>query len=681
MPERIKIGLVQINTGFRWRRGRVPEKTISKSKASDNRNEPGQWEALPYSVGLLQAYAMKYAPSPERYDFLLPIYKRTPVKQAIEQLHGADVAGFSTYVWNLQLSLNIAQQLKNNKPGMLNVFGGPRIPNHPSKAEDFLRQYPFVDILCHGEGEPTFLAVLENSQERDWDGIPAISYLTADGAFMHHNMSTRIKNLSTIPSPYLEGVFDPLMRANPQENWMVLWETNRGCPFSCSFCDWGSAVHSGVYRFDMERLYKELDWMADHQIEGICGCDANFGMLERDLEIVHYTAKIKQERGFPQVLFQNNAKGNTKQSYAVQKALSDAGLCLLVTVSLQSTNPETLKNIKRTNISMDSFRELQQRYQRDGIATYTDMILALPGESYASFAGGISELLSHGQHNRVFFFNCLVLPNAEMGDPAYQDKYGILAVQQRAVDMHSSLQEEEVPEFLDTVIATKAMPKEDWVRAKIFWWMVELLHLGRLLQIPFVLLHELSGLTYQEMIEVISEADASKFPLLAWIHTLFLEKARAIQTGDPDFIPSEKHLGIWWPMPQYALITLVAEGNFEAFYDEVETLLVDYLHARSIALDSSLLSQAIKLNRQLIRVPFQIQNLEIELTYNVWEIYRGVLTGTSVELESGEHGYRIIRTRPAWFSWEDWCRHVTLCHWARDLYWYPIRSLRSTTGI
>jgi hypothetical protein len=209
--------------------------------------------------------------------------------------------------------------------------------------------------------------------------------------------------------------------------------------------------------------------------------------------------------------------------------------------------------------------------------------------------------------------------------------------------------------------------------------MVELLHLGRLVQIPFVLLHELYGLTYQEMIEAILEADATKYPLLAWIYTLFSEKAQAIQGGAPDFIPSEEHLGIWWPMPQFTLIKLVAEGNLDAFYDEVAALLAQHLDARSIAFDSSLLSEAIKLNRLLIRVPFQIRNTEIELTNNVWEVYRGVLTGTPIKLESGEHRYRIIRTRPAWTSWEEWCQFVTLCHWARDLYWYPIYSLRTST--
>ena len=52
----------------------------------------------------------------------------------------------------------------------------------------------------------------------------------------------RLRELSPLPSPYLENVFEPLLDANPDERWLALWETNRGCPFSCTFCDWGSAT-------------------------------------------------------------------------------------------------------------------------------------------------------------------------------------------------------------------------------------------------------------------------------------------------------------------------------------------------------------------------------------------------------------------------------------------------------
>jgi radical SAM superfamily enzyme YgiQ (UPF0313 family) len=53
------------------------------------------------------------------------------------------------------------------------------------------------------------------------------------------------------------------MQANPQERWLVLWETNRGCPFQCTFCDWGSATAAKVNQFELDRLLREVDWFAE----------------------------------------------------------------------------------------------------------------------------------------------------------------------------------------------------------------------------------------------------------------------------------------------------------------------------------------------------------------------------------------------------------------------------------
>ncbi|MBM3890069.1 MAG: hypothetical protein FJ388_13220, partial [Verrucomicrobia bacterium] len=154
--KRVRLGLVQINNSF--------------SGA----------DYLPYSVGLLQAYARRYAADPQRYEFLPPIFRRMLVEEAVEQLIEADIAGFSTYVWNFRISLEIARRLKERRPGVWIVFGGPHAPN---RAEDFLRQHPFVDICCQGEGEQVFLKILETYPSRDWSGIPSVSYLDRDGRF------------------------------------------------------------------------------------------------------------------------------------------------------------------------------------------------------------------------------------------------------------------------------------------------------------------------------------------------------------------------------------------------------------------------------------------------------------------------------------------------------------------
>jgi len=98
------------------------------------------------------------------------------------------------------------------------------------------------------------------------------------------------------------------MQVNPNEKWLILWETNRGCPFQCTFCDWGSAIAAKVSQFDLERLLKEVDWFADKKIEFIFTCDANYGMLARDYDITKYVADTKQRLGYPKALSVQNTR-------------------------------------------------------------------------------------------------------------------------------------------------------------------------------------------------------------------------------------------------------------------------------------------------------------------------------------------------------------------------------------
>jgi len=218
---------------------------------------------LPYSVGLLEAYVRRHAKDPAAYDFMLPIFNRIRVDAAVEYLAAADVVGISLYVWNERLSLEIARRLKTRKPGILIVVGGPQMPD---RSEDFLKQHPFIDIACHGEGEQTFLEVLERLPGREWSGIDGTSHRSAQGEVIKQPRRKRLRDLDQVPSPFTSGIFDRLMQANPQQIWIGLWETNRGCPFQCTFCDWGSATQAKVFQFGMDRLAAEIDWFSSKKI-------------------------------------------------------------------------------------------------------------------------------------------------------------------------------------------------------------------------------------------------------------------------------------------------------------------------------------------------------------------------------------------------------------------------------
>jgi len=641
---KIKIGMVQISNSF------------------SNQNY------FPYSVGILQAFAQKYLKEPDNFEFLLPIYSRIQVEKVVQQLLEAHVIGFSTYVWNMRISLEIASRLKRQKPETLIVFGGPQVPD---RVGDFLRKHPFIDIACHGEGEQLFLSILENYFSRNWEEIPFISYLRKDGSVVQQPRAPRISELSVIPSPYLEGVFEPLMMANPKEQWLALWETNRGCPFSCTFCDWGSAMASKVYKFDMERLFREIDWFAEREIEFVFCCDANFGILQRDLEIARYVAETKKKFGYPHALSVQNTKNVIERVYKVQEILADAGLNKGVTLSLQSVDPNTLRSVKRHNISLKSFQELQRRFTRDNIETYTDMILGLAGETYESFADGVSHVVENGQHNRIQFNNLSILPNAEMGDPEYQKKYGLIIQETKIINMHGSLTEaDEIYETQQLVVGTNTIPKTDWVRVRVFSWMTALLHFDKILQIPLIILHSICSVSFKELFKIFAEGETAS-PIISEIRSFFINKAIDTQNGAAEYCESKEWLNIWWPADELILIKLCTENKLKTFYEEAEQEIKRFLREKSLAPPSHLLDESIYLNQNLMKLPFQNKDLDIQLSHNVWEFYQTALRGISIPLEEGTYNYHIDRKINRWSSWEDWCREVIWYLNKKGAYLYP----------
>lgn len=674
----LTVGLIQIaqvNWAHRKREHYYLRDGIITAKATNWSAPSTSYVYIPYAAGLLQAFVQQNAPRPDRYKWLLPVYRRLPMEELVSSMAQADVVGFSTYVWNVRQNLAAARELKRMRPDRIIVFGGPEVP---AQAEAFLRDNPFIDVVVHGEGERVFLDLLEAADERDWSAVPSVSFLRPSGEFVTTVPIGRTADLSRFPSPYLHGVFDELMKANPGQGWLAMWETNRGCPYSCTYCDWGSAVASKVYRFDTERLYAEMDWFARNRIRFLFICDANFGILPRDVDIARYLVDTYERHGtFVNISIQN-AKNQVERTYKIQKILSESKVATFgATIAMQGVAEQTLKAIKRDNISLEAFNELQRRFKRDGLETYTDVIVGLPGETYDSFAEGINLVIQNGQHNRMTSYNCSVLINAEMGDPAYQQRYGIEKVSMRIVYQHDSIamsEAEDVREFIDTIVATNTLDRADWRCVRVFAWMTELLHFNRLLQVVFVVLAECHGFSYRELVEAFVAADEQRYPLLASITRLFSDQASRIQAGEPEFIASAELLGIWWPADQYALVQLVAHGQLSGFYDEAKALLTSMLRTRRPDEDTRLLHDALELNQAAFRIPNITDDAELTLEHDVLQIYHAVLEGAEPQVERAPVTYQIERTGTIWLSWEAWATDVVLQVYQRANYLYPVKT-------
>ena len=650
----VTVGLVQINNSF-----------------------SGQ-NYLPYSVALLQTYVQKMSVDPGRYRFLPPIYKRVRIADAVAALDGADLVGFSTYVWNGRISLEIARRLKALKPGIAIVFGGPHVPDQP---EAFLRANPEIDLAVHNEGERTFLTLLEAFPDRaTWEALPGTSMVMPDGRFVRNANLDRVRDLDEIPSPFLEGAFDEIMAANPRESWIGLWETNRGCPFRCTFCDWGSATAAKVTKFGEKRLYREVDWFAEKRIEYIFCCDANFGIQKRDIDIAKYVARTKQATGYPVALSVQNTKNATERAYETQKILSDAGLNKGVALSMQSVDGMTLQAIKRDNISLDTYMELQRRFTRDRVETYSDLILGLPGETYASFVKGVDRLMENGQHNRIQFNNLSILPNAEMGDPTYQAKYGMVTIELKIINIHGERVEldDDVPEVQDLVVATAAMPAADWRRTRVFCWTTALLHFDKLFQIPLILAHGISAISYRDMIEAFMAADERRFPLLAEINAFFEEEARSIQQGGPEYVYSKEYLGIYWPADEFIFVKLTAQGRIDDFYAEAGGLLHEIVRPRGGKLSIEIIDEAVRLNHALAHQPFAKSDLEVRLAYDLLGYWREARNGEVAVLRRVPQVVQVDRTSRPYDDFQKWCREIVWWGNKKGAYLYSPRAVPIT---
>ena len=655
MGPKIKIGLVQINNSFSMQ------------------------HYLPYSVGILQAYAQRHLARPADVEFLPAIFSRVPVAEAVGRLRDADVVAFSCYAWNVRLSLAMARALKQARPNVVTVFGGPQIPDRDTEA--FLRANSCIDLACHGEGERVLTAILEHVEGRDWRNVPSLSFLDERGRFVQTPVAERIADFAEVPSPYLEGVFDGLMAAHPEVQWVGLWETNRGCPFSCAYCDWGSATKNKVVARDIDELYKEVDWFSSHRVEFIFCCDANFSLLDRDLDIARRVTANKARHGFPKALSVQSTKNFTDRSYEIYRVLSEAGLSKGVSLSLQSVHPATLEAIRRKNIPAEAFRDAQERLTRLGIETFTDIILGLPNETYDSFVDGVCQTIENGQHNRIQFNNLSILPNALMGDPQYRRDHGLEVVETDIVNIHGSLAEENpVVERQCLVVGTASCPRPDWVRARVFGWMTALLHFDKLLQVPLVLLNTLYGIRYRQMLEHFTEGRDLP-PILDEIRRFFTDKAVAIQGGDQEFCPSSQWLNIGWPADELVMIRLCTEDKLAVFYEQATSGLDGLLQREGLSGHRPLLQEAMSLNQGLIKLPFQTADASMDLSHNLWDVYQGAIRGKRLSLLKGRFTYRIDRTGQRWASWEDWCREVIWWGNKRGAYLYPCQRTGSQMPI
>ena len=278
------------------------------------------------------------------------------IEEAVARLKDHAIVGFSTYIWNRSYNTVLARELKKANPNILILVGGPE---YPIEKPHFFKTYPFIDICAKLEGEKSFKKILEHFlTDKDYKSIPGL-LINDNGKTIDTGDAIRIDDLDTIPSPYLTDVFKSLMEKHPEIRWNATLETNRGCPYACTFCDWGSLTYNKVKKFNLERVFHELEWIGKNKCDFVSLTDANFGIFpERDSMIADKLIAVQKEYDNPKAYTIAWAKNQKREVVEiVRKLIYEGGSKMGLNLSVQSMDDNVLEIIKRTNLEMNKIKE------------------------------------------------------------------------------------------------------------------------------------------------------------------------------------------------------------------------------------------------------------------------------------------------------------------------------------
>jgi radical SAM superfamily enzyme YgiQ (UPF0313 family) len=405
-----------------------------------------------------------YGKYPEKYNWVLPI---TEVYTDIEEnkrmlaLNPPDILGVSLYVWNYDRTIALLRWAKEQWPNCLIITGGPH--QYFKHHSDWFQKNWFIDASLPSEvyGEIAITDILDNLKDDNtvnWNNVEQMVYPSKDRSLMMRSPKATYKrdfrwdysafeaqreSLQEYVNFYHENADQPILHSKI--------ETTRGCPYECTFCDWGGGVGTKVVLKDLDCVKRDLDVLLSFDISSVYVCDANFGINgERDVEIIQYIADKKKEyinKTFPNVQYGGYAKTNKHFDFLKRIFTIEATnkLSYVYKISQQSFNDQILKNVKRTDLRSNEHFELADYLRTEfGYEATIEIIIGLPGTTLDTWYNEFN--IPYEKQILVRAYEWYLLPEAESFEKEYRDKWGIKTALKRANQLTDGIPSEIVVE-------------------------------------------------------------------------------------------------------------------------------------------------------------------------------------------------------------------------------------------
>lgn len=431
---------------------------------------------VPYGNSLVLAYAQKMLG--DYFDFRLFKYPDILLNELIA--NPPEILCMSNYAWNSELSATIATVAVSYNPRLIVIFGGPNYPLSNEDRSSFLKQHAAIDFYIELEGEHGLVGLLKAIIEHDYkidhvkrraEKLVNCSCLV-DGELVQGPVE-RIRDLNDIPSPYLMGILDEFL----DQGLIPIIETARGCPFSCIYCADGIKNKNHVFRYDHQKTRDELYYIAQHvnDVDEVTISDLNFGMFKEDLITAECIADIRRTLRWPVTVKASAGKNNDRNIMKVASILGDSWS---VGLSIQSSDKEVLRNIKRSNISSECQDKIIEHCNAPDcdISCYTDVILGLPGDTKEKHFQSLKYAVDK-KINSIRMYQAMILSGAELSIPDIKERFGLVTkyrvmpgcagIYQAGARRLSIIEVEEI------IVASDYMSFDDYVECRVMNLIIE----------------------------------------------------------------------------------------------------------------------------------------------------------------------------------------------------------------
>jgi radical SAM superfamily enzyme YgiQ (UPF0313 family) len=308
-----------------------------------------------------------------------------------------DLIGLSCYVWNVKTLMAVSRRIKEVKPEIKIVLGGPEVG---PLATEVLRTHPCVDMVVKSEGEIPFSEIVEAFRNGgDYNDVRGIAFRRA-GKIHETENAPILDDLNHIPSPHL-------LRYGQHKGRIICLETQRGCVFRCNFCFYNKDLSIRNRRFDIARVKEEIFFWLQQEVDQIYLMDPVFNLnANRAKEICHFVAR----HNYRKIGFHTEVWAEFIDEEMAR--LFKEGNFTFLEVGLQTTDDTVLAGVER-RLKLKRFMEGINQLKKFDLRFELQLIYGLPGETRASFKRSL-DFAASLEPPKLAVFPLMVLPGTEL---------------------------------------------------------------------------------------------------------------------------------------------------------------------------------------------------------------------------------------------------------------------------